>query len=368
MQLNAEGWDRLVTWIDLNVPDHGIWHEHRRGHSPWELRRRETRAKYAGRFEDPEEIVLTSATISHVAPVKPTPRPAGSVRQVDCPTWPFDQDEAKRRQADAGEPMLPIPLPDGNQLQMMLVPAGEFVMGAAGTGPDEYAPHRQRIDEPFYMAKYEITNAQYALFDPAHDSAYISMTNKAHGHRGHPVNQPTQPVVRVTWQQVMAFCRWLSGQTGRRFNLPTEAQWEWACRAGSGAPSSYGDMSTDFSKFANLADLALTNFAQRDSPKWHPKDDRFDDHAMVTTSVGRYRANAWGLFDMHGNAAEWTQMAYQPSPLDERNGPLGEGTMVVRGGSWYDRPHRARSSSRMHYERWQPVYNVGFRVMMELER
>jgi formylglycine-generating enzyme required for sulfatase activity len=152
--------------------------------------------------------------------------------------------------------------------------------------------------------------------------------------------------------------------------LPTEAQWEWACRAGSAAPFSYGDANADFGGFANLADIALTNFAQRDSPKWHPKDERFNDGAMVTNQVGRYQANAWGLYDMHGNVAEWTRSAYRPYPYQPRDGrddPNARGQRVVRGGSWYDRPHRARSSFRLSYEPWQPVYNVGFRVILEIK-
>jgi formylglycine-generating enzyme required for sulfatase activity len=370
VQLDAEDWDRLITWIDLNVPDHGTWHEHRRGHSHWEPRRLAMRTAYAGRSEDPEEIVEVPGRLRPVSSHVPDPPAPRSIVQVDCPGWPFDADEARRRQAEAGEVAREIELPDGSRLELVLIPAGQFVMGSADGEADEYPPHRVRIGRPYYMSKFEITNAQFALFHPAHDSAYISMTNKDHSHRGHPVNQPTQPVVRVTWQQAERFCGWLSEQTGTRFALPTEAQWEWACRAGSAAPFSFGDQDTDFGSFANLADQSLAKLALRDSPPWHPKDDRFDDGAMVTQRVGRYQPNAWGLHDMHGNAAEWTRSAYRPYPYqphDGRNDPATGGQRVVRGGSWYDRPHRARSSFRLVYEPWQPVYNVGFRVVMEVE-
>jgi formylglycine-generating enzyme required for sulfatase activity len=368
VKLSPEDWDRLITWIDLNVPDHGTWHEHRRGRSHWEQRRLQMRTDYAGRPENPEEIVEVPGVVTQVSFVEPVRSPPRTPVRVECPGWPFGADEAKRRQAESDEPLRAIELPDGSLLELVLVPAGSFVMGSAEGAADEYPPHRVQIERPFYMSKFEITNAQFALFHPAHDSAYISMTNKDHSHRGHPVNQSQQPVVRVTWEQADGFCRWLSDQTKQRVALPTEAQWEWACRAGKSDPFSYGDANADFSAFANLADRALTNFAQRDSPKWHLKDDRFDDGAMVTQRVGRYQPNAWGLYDLHGNAAEWTRTEYRPYPYsstDGRDDPRARGQRVVRGGSWYDRPDRARSSFRLGYHPWQPVYNVGFRVIVE---
>ena len=94
------------------------------------------------------------------------------------------------------------------------------------------------------------------------------------------------------------------------------------------------------------------------------------DGAVVTQAVGRYPANAWGLFDMAGNAAEWTRSAYRPYPYnvaDGREDPSAGGTKVVRGGSFYDRPERARSGFRLNYPPWQRVYNVGFRVAVEAE-
>jgi formylglycine-generating enzyme required for sulfatase activity len=329
------------------------------------------RIAYAGRSEDPEEIVEPEGRVkpvSYTEPVAPSPR---DNVHVDCPGWPFDAEEAQGRQAEAGEAQRVIELPDGSRLEMVRIPEGEFVMGCADGDADEYPPHRVRIERPFYMARFETTNAQFALFDPAHDSAYISMTNKDHAHRGHPVNHSAQPVVRVTWEQADQFCRWLSQHTGLRFALPTEAQWEWACRAGSAQAFSYGDMDTNFAEFANLADQTLGKLALRDSPPWHPKDDRFDDGAMVTQQVGRYQPNAWGLHDMHGNVCEWTQTAYRAYPYcpdDRRDDPDTGGQRVVRGGSWYDRPHRARSSFRLSYSPWQSVYNVGFRVVMEIDQ
>lgn len=376
VHLDPEALDRLVTWIDLNVPDHGTWHEHRGGHSTMEKRRLEMRTKYANQPEDPEAIPgvadgKPATKPEPIAFVKPEPLPPRSTQVPAVAGWPFDAAEAKRRQeATRLPPTLTLTLADNVTLDLVLIPAGEFVMGDPAGAVDESPLARVRIERPFYLGSCEITNAQYALFDSQHDSAYISMTNKDHSRRGHPINGATMPVVRITWQQALDYCRWLSTAAGRKINLPTEAQWEWACRAGTSTPFFFGGQDTDFSKFANLADASLAGFAQGDSPKWHPRDDRFNDGAMLSTNVGRYQPNPWGLHDMHGNVAEWTRTAYRPYPYDPGDGrddPAAPGTKAVRGGSWYDRPYRATSSFRMHYQSWQRVYNVGFRVMLEVE-
>jgi len=149
---------------------------------------------------------------------------------------------------------------------MKLIPAGQFVLGSHEGEVDEYPAAKIEVDKPFYMAAHEVTNRQYALFDPSHDSAYISRSNKDHGNRGHAVNDAKQPVIRISWQQAMAYCQWLSKRTGKRFTLPTEAQWEWACRAGTTTSHNYGDLDADFGKFANLADKTAMRLAHRDSP------------------------------------------------------------------------------------------------------
>ena len=376
VKLDAEAWDRLITWIDLNVPDHGTWHEHRGGHSPMEKRRLEMRTTFANRPEDPEAILgveegKPAPTPEPIAFVRPQPTPARQTQVPSVPGWPFDAAEAKHRQETAGmPPTLKLELAPNVALELALIPAGEFVLGDPAGAADESPAAHVKIARPFYLGRCEITNAQYARFDPQHDSAYISMTNKDHSSRGIPANGPSQPVVRVNWQQAIDFCRWLSRETGRKVNLPTEAQWEWACRAGTSTPFFFGGPDSDFSKFANLADASLANFARGDSPKWHPRDDRFNDGAMISADVGRYQPNAWGLNDMHGNVAEWMRTAYRPYPYDPGDGRddlAAPGAKVVRGGSWYDRPQRATSSFRMHYPPWQHVYNVGFRVVMELE-
>lgn len=369
VQLDTESWDRLVTWIDLNVPDHGTWHEHRRGHSPLEARRLEMRTRFANRPEDPEAI--PELPVKQQEYLAPNPLPPRPTAVPACVGWPFDAAEAQRRQQAAGMPPdRKIELPNGLTLELRLIPAGQFVMGAADAAgdADEYPPAVVPIERPFYMGKFEVTNAQYALFDPTHDSAYISILNKDQSVRGEAADRDQQPVIRVNWNQAQEFCRWLSQETAAVFDLPTEAQWEYACRAGTATPLNFGACSTDFGQLANLADERVNNLCRNDSPRWIPSVQSVNDGSIISDHVGKYAANAFGLCDMHGNVAEWTRTAYRPYPYnsgDGRDAPAADGKRVVRGGSWYDRPQRARSSFRLAHEPWQRVFNVGFRVVLE---
>lgn len=359
VRLDADSWSRLITWIDLNVPCHGTWHEHQPVPGGFDQRRRTLKAMYAGVRDDPEAVpeLPPPPTAPSVPEILPT-----AVR-VDCPSWPFDTARAREMQAALGDPIT-VDLGDGVVMTLVPIPAGEFVMGDPDGEPDERPLTRVRIERPFWLGATEVTNEQYARFDPHHDSGVISETNKDQTRRGVPVNGPRQPVVRVSQRAAQAFCHWLGERVGAPMSLPTEAQWEWACRAGSDGPTWYGGLDTDFSPFANLADRSLAALARRDSPKWLPRDDRFDDGATATQEVGRSRPNPWGLYDMHGNAAEWTRTLYRPYPYaaDGRDDPGARGRVVVRGGSWYDRPRAARSAARLDYADWQAVYNVGFRV------
>jgi formylglycine-generating enzyme required for sulfatase activity len=106
------------------------------------------------------------------------------------------------------------------------------------------------------------------------------------------------------------------------------------------------------------------------TPDIVPRDTRFNDKRLVTAEVGSYKPNAWGLYDMHGNVCEWTRSEYKPYPYSEQDGysDTSYGTeKVARGGSWYDRPKRCRSASRLSYPQWQKVYNVGFRIVLEAD-
>ena len=377
--LDAEAWDRLITWIDLNCPFHGTWTEiaGEARVAPVAKRRRELLARYGGVLSDPEEIFTPPPR--PIEPVMPPPESRLEREPPPCAGRPFDAAEAARRQAALGTVRQTIDL-GGATMELVLVPPGEFVMGDGAGFPDERPPSVTPIAKPFWVGRCEVTNAQYACFDPTHDSRVESKNAMQFGVRGFYVNGPRQPVVRVSWREAMAFCEWLSGATGRRFTLPTEAQWEYACRTGTDTPFSHGGLDTDFSVHANLADRTLREYVCDPYSKarapfadpgkyddWLPKDERFDDGGFVSEDVGRWRPNAWGLCDMHGNAAEWTLSAYRPYPYrdDGRNDPRAEEPRVVRGGSWRDLPRDCRSASRLPYRPYQKVYNVGFRVVSE---
>ena len=377
VRLDEAAWDRLTAWIDLNAPCHGTWRETvgqartKRDHR----RRMELFKLYGtGRDEDPESVVVPPRKPVEV--VRPAAAPAAKARPVECANWPFDAAEARRRQAASGASRDTIDLGGGLAMKLVLVPAGQFVMGQADGCADERPLARVRIDKPFWMGKLEVTNRQYARFDPAHDSRFEHGTSMMFHENdlGPRLDRPDQPAVRLSWRDAAAFCRWLSGRTGRQVRLPTEAQWEYACRAGTAGDMSYGDVNADFSRHANMADVNIRKLAfwarNPDSPDLIPRDGRRDDGVLVTADVGRYRPNAWGLHDMHGNVWEWTRSGYRAYPYradDGRNRPDAAAGKVVRGGSWYDRPKRCRSAFRLSYPAWQRVYNVGFRVVVEAD-
>ncbi len=375
--LDPESWDRLITWIDLNCPYHGTWGEEIDKPGEQRARRRDLLKLYAGLEDDPEAVL-------NLPPVRLPPVAAPSVASASSPSpivtgWPFDAAEAKRRQADGRrETHRVIELADGVKLDLVLIPAGEFVMGSATGEADERPAHRVRVDRPYWMAVRELDNQTYSQFDPTHDSRVEDKNTYQFGIHGYPANQPAQPVVRVSWDEAVAFCQWISTRTGMAFSLPTEAQWEYACRAGTATPFSYGGLSSDFSKHANLADAKLSGFASDpytiDVPlanptkydDWIPKDSRFNDGALMAVPPGRYLSNAWGLQDMHGNVAEWTASSassYATVGTPGKDSQNSDERRVVRGGSWRDIPGRSTSSFRSSYSRWQRVYNVGIRLV-----
>jgi formylglycine-generating enzyme required for sulfatase activity len=167
-----------------------------------------------------------------------------------------------------------------------------------------------------------------------------------------------------------------------RCTLPTEAQWEWACRAGSAGEFHFGRLSDDFTPWCNLADVSFSRGHRPDGQQITGglehvviegaalSDIHRNDRQIVTAPVGSFQPNAWGLFDMHGNAAEWTRSEYRPYPYREDDGRNTVGATAgvrraVRGGSFFDRPARAQASYRLAYPAWQRVFNVGFRIVVE---
>ena len=374
VRLDTEAWRRIATWIDLNAPCHGTWREVvGPGKTRNDHRRRLDLCKlYGGSAEDPE--VYPAIPKRKIVPIKPKPmrEPIAEIPHVRG--WPFDTAEAKRRKAALAKTHRTIDLGNGIKLEMVFVPAGQFVMGDQNGHDDERPVTAVKIEKPFWIGKFEITNEQYARFDPSHDSRYEHKGSWMFEEwdLGWDMNRPKQPVIRISWKEAMSFCRWLSERIGQKVEVPTEAQWEWACRAGTDSPLYYGDIDTDFSEFGNMADFTIRQLVYdvRDQypPDLVPRDARYNDKKLVTANVGSYKPNAWDLHDMHGNVWEWTSSAYRPYPYstgDGRSDISNIGRKIVRGGSWYDRPKRCRSAFRLSYPAWQKVYNVGFRVVVE---
>ena len=269
--------------------------------------------------------------------------------------WPFDAAEAKRRQKKTSlvlriSESLKLDLRDGVSMELVLIPAGKFIMGspASEVGPEsnEGPQHEVRISQPFYMGIFEVTQAQYRMVmdknpsDPKDDN--------------HPVND-------VDWHDAVEFCSKLSAKTGRNFRLPTEAEWEYACRAGTQTRYSFGDNDAYLHKHGNYCDISNTS-------NWSWQDTLHDDRHDKTAPVGSYKPNAFGLYDMHGNVLEWCSDSYAESYADagsvDPQGPSSGGYRVLRGGDWLRKSEVCRSAQRF----WSgPSYEdvaKGFRVVL----
>jgi formylglycine-generating enzyme required for sulfatase activity len=375
VKLSAEAWDRLLTWIDINVPAYGTYHEVAAIPSNFEQRRYEAKKKYANVDEDIEAIPDPERKlVAFVTPEPEAPRPA----PVAVPGWPIDPEKARQLQQALGNTEMNLDLGGGMSMPLKKVPAGDFVMGDVDGYGNEYPTAAARIENSFWIGAAEVSLAQYQQFDPHHRNGYYDMHYKDQVKPGYLMDHPDLPVIRVSWDQAMAFCQWLSARSGKKVLLPTEAQWEWACRAGSATPMFYGGLDTDFSAFANLADASLSKLAvsgvdpqpiRHPDKFWDfvPKEARFNDGTVHLAPVGQYQPNAWGLRNMIGNVAEWTRDDYRPYPYQSQAACAGMGEEVrktVRGGSWADRPKESRASARWDYPQWQRVYNVGFRIVV----
>lgn len=249
-------------------------------------------------------------------------------------------------------------------IEMVPIPGGEFVMGSPeseeGRNDDEGPQHKVKID-PFWMGKYEITwdafeiwmfdldeqRRQLKKLEPtARDKAaleyqiysqptppYTDMTFGM-GKKGYPAICMTQFAAKI-------FCKWLSAKTGRYYRLPTEAEWEYACRAGTTTAYSFGDDMDDLDDYG-----------------WY-----FDNSDEAYHKVGQKKPNPFGLYDMHGNVAEWVLDQYDPKAYERFSGKVADNPLVnptklyprvVRGGSWNDDPEMLRSAARLgSTEEWK---------------
>lgn len=375
VRLEPEAWDRLVTWIDLNAPCHGTWGEVFPIPDGMRERRMALRQVVGGPADDPEAI--PQAQPYDVTPVAPADVCGGAVPVVSG--WPFDEKEAQRRQAALGKTRETVDLGSGVTLTLVAIPGGRFALGDADGATSEQPKSEVEV-AAFRLGVCEVSNEQYARFDAAHASGAYAKRHAADDDEGMPLNRPEQPVLRVSWERATAFCSWLSARTGRRFSLPTEAQWEWSARAGSAARQPVAwTTPAEIGRCANVADARFTDVIRGKTRVTGglehllldgevPLSEVVDDGAVVTAPVGSYAPNVWGLYDMAGNVAEWTRSAAAPYPYadgDGRNDVTAGARRIVRGGSFYDPPDRCGPAVRIDYPAWQRVFNVGFRVVCE---
>ena len=308
--------------------------------------------------------------------------------------------------ADAGAAAtareLTLDLGDKVTLKLVQIPAGKFLMGssdkekkaavkeavAAGIHQKDATDafkdevqHEVTISKPFYMGVTHVTVDQFAAF--VKDSGYKTEAEKAGRSVGIGIKdgkfdikkvegcswrnpgfdqKSDHPVVQVSWNDAQAFCDWLSKKSGKAVTLPTEAQWEYACRAGTKTAYPWGDNPDDGKGWANVADQ---NLKKKIPNQKYWAFFSWNDGYVFTSPVGSFKANAFGLYDMNGNAWQWCQDYYGKYEKGTVTDSMGSETgsyRVQRGGSWATYPSRCHSAKRgWHDPSYQGVYD-GFRV------
>ncbi len=238
-------------------------------------------------------------------------------------------------------------------MSFVWVPRGCFQMGSPPTESeraDDEKQHEVCVDA-LWMGKYEVTNGQYRKFKPDHYSG---------DYKGHSLNSDDQPVVEVSWNDAVAYADWLSRKTGQRFRLPTEAEWEYAARAGTQTARFWSDDPSQACRYANVYDRTTKAAFQFDK-----ETHDCDDGIAAAAPVGRFQPNGFGLYDMLGNVWEWTCSAYDEKYAggEERCAGTGDGgPRVDRGGSWDGEPRGVRSASRAGTTPGYRDVNLGFRL------
>ncbi|NBQ26072.1 MAG: formylglycine-generating enzyme family protein, partial [Verrucomicrobia bacterium] len=225
---------------------------------------------------------------------------------------------------------------------MIWVEPGTFTMGQDGVAPPV---HEVTLTKGFYLGKYEVTQAQYEAV----------MTGNSDGLNPTPSewpNNPNRPVEKISWDDIQVFLTRLNAQeagnipAGWAYFLPTEAQWEYACRAGTTTAYSWGDSITT-------------------------SDANYNNSVGQTTDVGQYTANPWGFFDMHGNVWEWTADAWgtysSVAQTDPFNAGATDSRRVSRGGSWTTAGTSLRTASRIHNPTSSRFNGMGFRVGFQIQ-
>ncbi|HOD82284.1 MAG: Serine/threonine-protein kinase pkn1 [Planctomycetes bacterium ADurb.Bin126] len=249
-------------------------------------------------------------------------------------------------------PEVSVELDKGVRLSLVLIRPGSFLMGSPDDllerEADEQPRHEVTITRPFYMGVTEVTQAQYQAVMDKNPSLFMGAD---------------RPVERVIWDDAVEFCRRLSERQGHPVRLPTEAEWEYACRAGSNTRFSFGDKESELPRYANFGDRSVTGPALY-------RQEQYDDGHDKTAPVASFPANAWGLHDMHGNVFEWCQdwyrdVYYKTSPTVD---PLGADIgpyRVLRGGSWNSPSWQCRSAYRHRFTAdGRFNHQIGFRIVI----
>jgi serine/threonine protein kinase/formylglycine-generating enzyme required for sulfatase activity len=275
----------------------------------------------------------------------------------------------------------------GVKLEVVRIKPGAFRMGSFESETDapavEKPQHDVVISKNFYMGKYAVTTQQFSRFvnaakyqsEPERDGkggyGFNAEKNQSGGQKpiytwrnpGWPQTDH-HPVVNVTWNDAQAFCSWASTTTGRRVELPYEAEWEYACRAGTKTRYFTGDEPGSLDGYANLPDQTLKDKKFREHENWKFFDIR-DGH-VFTAPVGSFKPNPWGLYDMTGNVFQWCRdgrRQYTEARVVDPVGPDNH-SPAVRGGSWLYGIKEARCASRWRFEDTHRNSNMGFRVVV----
>ena len=270
--------------------------------------------------------------------------------------------------------------------EMMVVPAGRFLMGTSDEDPENWSPDREGPRHPvtiargFAIGRFEITRQEYWRFVEAtgrNQTGCASWTGESwKGDVGRNWRNPgfaqtdRDPVVCVSWSDAKAFADWLAKLSGKPYRLATEAEWEYAASAGSITRRFWGDGANEACAFANVGDRSM----QRELG-WTPFADCEDGYAH-TAPVGSYRSNAWGLHDMLGNVWEWTgdcwtdgeNRGYRGAPEDGSARAWDDCPIrVTRGAAWNSNPRNVRTTNRGNFSSTTPYDSVGFRVVRSLD-
>lgn len=264
--------------------------------------------------------------------------------------------------------------------RMVVVPTGHFVMGSpeaeSGRGDDEGPVHQVKVTR-FAIGMYEVTRAEFTAFVKAtkyragEQCATLEdgMVEERKGNWRvlHYDQGPRHPIGCINWNDAKAYTKWLARKTGKKYRLPTEAEWEYAARGDTSTSRFWGDDANLACKFANGADKSAQALIEGAS-SWgiHECKDGFD----YTAPVGSFKANAFGLKDMLGNSWEWTEDSYHENYVDApSNGKAWQGDgakRVLRGGSWNNGPRNVRSAVRNAAVPNQRCSFYGFRVALTL--